>query len=503
MKRTVQAGGKAAAEVATQADRAVNVPLLNKKLEQILQSRRDAILETGAESRRYHEYLNSLLPEQPGIASLQTLIIVPTVAEVREIEDYSRILSRKSREESRLAAVGAALSPRQEARLLAGNPDILAGTPERIIDHLRRGNMDLSRVGRVIIDCPPEEGIPGFSADVQFIYSRTGFAPHTTVLTEALHDGLSEIKSILNRPKIIEESAWRNRNIRFRYFLSGPGGKDSLFGRIVRSEGGAGESWFAAGIRTRSAADSSNAVRIVTGRLSGLGRGAFLNYRRIVLGYVPSPEEIGRILSFYGDCENPGDVVIIITDREYPSLLDTQEKTTVNMEKGDNPRHESAIGDMIKDLVYKIKHEEDPKVLNGYKKHFTKNVSIFLRSYVAAYLIKQLYEGGGVPAKRRAPVRNTGRQDMMTLFFGLGKNRKVFPRDITGMITGGVPGIDRSDIGEIKILDNYSFVEISEKQAQRVIDALNGVDYRGRKVTINFARKKEGPQTQTGQEISE
>ena len=83
------------------------------------------------------------------------------------------------------------------------------------------------------------------------------------------------------------------------------------------------------------------------------------------------------------------------------------------------------------------------------------------------------------------------RKNMKMLFFGLGKNRKVFPRDITSMILNMFPKMDQSDIGEIRILGSYSFVEVAEKQAEDIIAALNGSEFRGKILSVNYARKKD------------
>ena len=198
----------------------------------------------------------------------------------------------------------------------------------------------------------------------------------------------------------------------------------------------------------------------------------------------------------------------ILYEREYPVFQDTQENITVSVEKQEIPKDESVIKGLIDSIVQKIKTDEKPKELNYYRKIFKKNVSIFLRSYFAAYVLKQLVEDGGSGERRRRPqaggLKNSQRQEMATLFFGLGKNRKVYPRDITQLIAN-VPDVEKSSIGEIKILDNYSFVEIAETQAQKVIDSLNGIDYRGRKITVNFARKREEdlPEAPKEDEVSE
>ena len=71
----------------------------------------------------------------------------------------------------------------------------------------------------------------------------------------------------------------------------------------------------------------------------------------------------------------------------------------------------------------------------------------------------------------------------------LGYLRRVYPRDLVGLIVA-VGGIDRERIGDIKVLANYSFVQLYTEDCQTVIDKLNGYDYRGRKLAVSFSRQK-------------
>ncbi|MCL1818806.1 MAG: DbpA RNA binding domain-containing protein, partial [Spirochaetaceae bacterium] len=147
--------------------------------------------------------------------------------------------------------------------------------------------------------------------------------------------------------------------------------------------------------------------------------------------------------------------------------------------------------DFLREAQRKI-YAEDPGVLLLYRKLFTQTVPLLGRSTVAAWLLKYIVEkDDSLPRPSPASRRTPSRPDMRMLFFGLGKNRKVFPRDISGLILGKFPEMDKNDIGDIRILDSYSFVEVTENLASAVIEALNGTEYRGKTLAVNYARKKE------------
>ena len=50
-------------------------------------------------------------------------------------------------------------------------------------------------------------------------------------------------------------------------------------------------------------------------------------------------------------------------------------------------------------------------------------------------------------------------------------------------------GLERERIGEIKVLTSYSFVQLYAEDCEKIIAALNGYDYRGRKLTVGYSRK--------------
>ena len=127
----------------------------------------------------------------------------------------------------------------------------------------------------------------------------------------------------------------------------------------------------------------------------------------------------------------------------------------------------------------RIRTEEHPDLLNQYRKLIRKSVPFHLRGYFSAYLFKEAL-GNAV----------RGDDPFKTIFISIGRNRRVFPRDLSRLFTQTLD-IAPGDVGSIKVLDNYSFVDIPSSLAQNAIDVLDGSEFHGRKITVNFARKKE------------
>jgi hypothetical protein len=173
-------------------------------------------------------------------------------------------------------------------------------------------------------------------------------------------------------------------------------------------------------------------------------------------------------------------------------------------------------------IVEQIKNDADPELLNKYRSLFRKEVSLFHRSYTAAYLL-MLYDQGRLSDrnggfKNRPPAFTAGRggksgrqgterlrnteeartetrqyplpeEESRRLFISIGRNRRVFPREILGLINSAA-AVAREDIGAIRILDNYSFVQVRNTVADAIIEALDGKPFRGRTLAVNYARSR-------------
>jgi hypothetical protein len=165
----------------------------------------------------------------------------------------------------------------------------------------------------------------------------------------------------------------------------------------------------------------------------------------------------------------------------------------------------------IAEALAKTYNQADPKLLNQSRSVFTKEVSFFRRSYFTAYLLMEMDQGGegksggfrekysrkfqkpvqdgdeesGRPENRKALPEN----ESVKLFISAGRSRRVFPREILGLIASKTP-VSKDDIGAIRILDNYSFIQVRTAAADAIIEALNGKSFRGRSLVVNYARSR-------------
>ena len=82
-----------------------------------------------------------------------------------------------------------------------------------------------------------------------------------------------------------------------------------------------------------------------------------------------------------------------------------------------------------------------------------------------------------------------GAPGMVRLFFNIGRSQKIRPADIVRAIAdeADIPG---ATIGVINIYDKFTFVEVPEDVAERVMSTMHRNTVKGWKVNVEPARKR-------------
>ncbi len=211
--------------------------------------------------------------------------------------------------------------------------------------------------------------------------------------------------------------------------------------------------------------------------------------------------------------------------------------------------NESQLEEFLANATERVRTSENVDLLSDLNKLFKKNVPLTVRKYVIAYLLKEALkhyhpfnnrrdrfernerfdrnernnrnrqerkdfrqeraERTEAPAETtevaateeerpRHPRVEIPEDQATSIFISIGKNRRVYPRDLVGILIA-IAGIDRERIGDIKVLANYSFVQLYTEDAQTAIDKLNGYDYRGRKLAVSYSRQKSEAEAETSE----
>ena len=78
---------------------------------------------------------------------------------------------------------------------------------------------------------------------------------------------------------------------------------------------------------------------------------------------------------------------------------------------------------------------------------------------------------------------------MARLFMNIGRKQNIQVSDIVGAIAGEA-GLEGKKIGTVDMYEKFTFVEVPEKDAPKVIDALKNRKIKGNKINIEVANQK-------------
>ena len=116
----------------------------------------------------------------------------------------------------------------------------------------------------------------------------------------------------------------------------------------------------------------------------------------------------------------------------------------------------------------------------------------FLRYYANAPEIEEVSEskakdeGQKTKGKRKKSERGVAEEGYARLFLSVSKIDGFFAKELIKLINDHVKG-EKVEIGRIDLMKSFSFVEVAEEDADRVIEGLGGLRVKGRKITVERA----------------
>ena len=98
-------------------------------------------------------------------------------------------------------------------------------------------------------------------------------------------------------------------------------------------------------------------------------------------------------------------------------------------------------------------------------------------------------------AQREPSRENRYQGEGVVLFVGAGRRQRFYARIALRMLIDSGQ-VQESQIGDIRTMDNYSFINIDPVAEEAAIQVLGKTEYKGRVLTVNRAKKKEDPAPQ-------
>lgn len=459
----------------------------------------------------------------PKFQAVQAIILTPTrELAVQVSEEIAKI--GKYRHIKILPIYGGQSIDRQIRALRYGS-QVVVGTPGRILDHLNRGTLKLQYVKMFVLDEADEMLDMGFVEDIETILKQVPQEERQVMLFSATMPlAIRKLaQHYMNNPKsvavsrdeltvpLIEQVFYETRekikaDALCRIIDMEEIGQAIIFCRTKR---GVDElvaalearGYFADALHGDLSQQQRDRVmkRFRDGKIELLiatdvaARGLDIDNVTHVINFdIPQdPESYVHRIGRTGRAGRKGQAITLISPREYRQLRLIERLIKSRIIRKELP----SLADVSERQAENLKKQLE-KVLQKNLGTYRSIVSSLLEDYdsidVAAAALKFAVEGAEEHTDEDEEISfgNTGAAPgMVRLFMNIGRLQQIRPQDIVRWIAdeSGIPG---NIIGMINIYDKFTFVEVPEEYANRVLSCMHQNFIKGRKVNVEPAKAR-------------
>jgi ATP-dependent RNA helicase DeaD len=414
----------------------------------------------------------------------------------------------------------------RQIRALRMGVHLVIGTPGRVLDHLERRTLNLSKVQMVVLDEADEMLDMGFIEDIEAILEKVPAIRQTMLFSATMPPPIQKLtEKYLKKPTFVNvnKETLTVPLIQQYYYEIAQGTKVDALCRILdyenydsviifcRTKRGVDElvanlqtrGYFAEALhgdltqvqrdKTMNAFRKGDIELLVATDVAARG----LDIERVshVINYdIPQdPEAYVHRIGRTGRAGKEGKALNIIIPQEYRHLRMIEKLIKTKITKIPVPTVQEVVTqqkEVIQKTIEGIIKEEDLQVYKNIVEDLTNYFSPI--DIAAAALKHALMQHGTELAEIdfMGDFGNTGaRKGMVRLFMTIGRQQKITPRDLVKIISDET-GIPPKAVGDLSIFDKFSFVEIPEDDAYRVIYTLDHLTIKGRKISVQLARAK-------------
>ena len=478
----------------------------------------------------------------------QAIVLCPTRELCLQITDDIRDFARYM-EGVRIVAVYGGTSIENQIHTLRKGVQIIVATPGRLIDLMKRGVAQLDEVHNVVLDEADEMLNMGFSESIDEILAGVPEERNTLLFSATMSREIEKIATnyLHDHKEIVVGS--RNEgaeNVNHIYYMVNAKDKYLALKRIVDFHPRIYAIVFCrTKIETQDIADKlirdGYNAESLHGDLSQQQRDLTMQkFRKHLTQLLVATDVAARGLDVddlthvinYGlpdDIENythrsgrtgragkKGTSISIVHLREKHKIRAIEKEIGKEFVKGTIPTPKEICTKQlykVMDHIVKadINEEEIAPFMTEINRHFEyidkeeiikKIVSLefgkFLAYYADAPEIGVVEEKGKGAKSKEQGTRSKGQgtkgghrqaeRGYRRLFINLGKADGFYPGEVMQFINRHVEG--RQEVGHIDLLERISYIEVPERDANRVMQALDGAVYKGRSVRCNDADDK-------------
>ncbi|MDF2657130.1 MAG: helicase [Bacillota bacterium] len=468
----------------------------------------------------------------PNVSGVQVLVLSPTRELAIQISEELKNVCKFKRGIKILPIYGGQSIERQ-IQALKGRPQIIIGTPGRVMDHMRRHTLKLANLKMIILDEADEMLNMGFREDIDTILAQVPEERQTLLFSATMAPEIMDLTKLYQKEPVLIKTVHKELTIPSieQYYLEvRESSKAELLCRLIDAKNiklglvfcntkkRVDELTIALQTRGYSAEalhgdmKQTERDRVMNKFRKGMieilvatdvaARGIDVNNIEAVFNYdIPNDEEyyvhrIGRT----GRAGKTGVSYSFIFGRDIYKLKDIQRYTKSEILPMKPPtisdveevKLDGAIGKVLSLLESKERyakyHSTIEKILTESADATSLDVASVLFSMAFEELDNRNYEYSDLD-EDHTRYQKSG---MVRLFMNIGTMDHIQPKHIVQSIAAKTSLSGRL-IGEIDIHKNFTFVEVPAEFADEVMDSMRNFTHRGRKIQIERAAKRQGP----------
>jgi ATP-dependent RNA helicase DbpA len=396
---------------------------------------------------------------------IQALVLCPTRELCAQVAREIRKLGRRHPGLQVLVLSGGVPMGPQFGALEKG-VQLVVGTPGRILDHLKRGSLDLSQTATVVLDEADRMLEMGFQEDMEQILGRAPKDRQTVLFSATFPQTIVALSRAYQRHPVrisIEEKNQTVASIRQRIFEVEPGDKVKALLWVI---------------------EQNKPESVIV----------FCNYKASVSELQRELSRIGVSAgALHGDLEqrerdrvmakfrNRSLRILIATDVAARGIDVADLELVVNFE----------LPAQAEVYIHRVgrtgRAGQKGLAISFYSARERAKIKSIERHAGADFQVKTTPELKHIDVTKFQD-RFQGGAPMRTLFISGGRKEKVRPGDILGALTGEAGGLSASKVGKIEIHDHFSYVAVSTEIAEIALERLRNGRIKGRKFKIEPVR---------------
>jgi ATP-dependent RNA helicase DeaD len=471
----------------------------------------------------------------PAVQGVQALVVCPTRELALQVSKALQSFATKLRVGFATVYGGAPYPPQIKA--LRSGAAVVVGTPGRLIDHLDRGNLDLSALRTFVLDEADEMLRMGFIEDVEKLFDTTPEGRQVALFSATMPEPIRKVALRMADPVEIqvEDRALSVEHID-QHWIKVP--ERHKLDALVRVLGATGAGTTLVFCRTRaSCAETADALakrglavdalhgdlnqparERVLGRMRArrlriviatdvAARGIDVDHITHIVNYDLPPEiesyvhRIGRT----SRASRRGTAISFVTPRERFRITQIQKATGSFIHPMEVPSDadiaRAGRGRLVEELRDAMAESEGASQaidelmsIHGWTERQLAEAALTLLARGEDVPLGELPEEGAPDWAQHQRKRQGDfeRTNEVELFIPIGKRDGLTPAEVVGALTNEA-GLQGRDIGRISITPRKSFVGLSEDTMRSLLDRQDSIGLRGREVRIFAARPQSVP----------